>query len=62
MSQQQPYVWKKSSYSGGENNACVEIGTGGPDIGIRDTKDRACGTLAVSREAFDAFQRRITGS
>ncbi|QIZ34287.1 DUF397 domain-containing protein [Saccharopolyspora sp. ASAGF58] len=39
--------WRKSSYSGG-GNACVESGVAPAVLGVRDTKDRSYGTLAVT--------------
>jgi hypothetical protein len=32
--------WHKSSYTHWEENACVEVGTTGGLVGIRDTKQR----------------------
>jgi hypothetical protein len=48
--------WKKSSYSGGQGN-CVEVGTtdSGSVVGIRDTKSRERGMLAVRPEVFAAL-------
>lgn len=46
--------WKKSSYSNGGGN-CVEVGTSAAHVGIRDTKDRDGGTLAVPADGWAAF-------
>jgi hypothetical protein len=46
--------WRKSSYSG-HNTGCVEVGSAPGVVGIRDTKDRDSGTLAVSRETWARF-------
>jgi Domain of unknown function (DUF397) len=48
--------WVKSSFSGNGGN-CVEVGqaAGNPVVGIRDTKRREAGHLAVTREAFGAL-------
>jgi uncharacterized protein DUF397 len=51
-------TWRKSSYSGG-GNACVEIGVAPGAVGVRDTKDRSCGTLAVTPERFADFLTAI---
>ena len=45
-------VWRKASYSGGQSN-CVEVKLD-HSIGIRDTKAREHGQLAVSRAAWTA--------
>jgi hypothetical protein len=45
--------WRKSTRSGDASN-CVEVG-GGMLIGIRDSKDRDGGYLAVPPRAWTAF-------
>jgi len=49
--------WAKSSYSGA-NGSCVEVATGGC-VAIRDTKNRAGGTLHVTPAMFTAFTNAI---
>ncbi|ASO21945.1 hypothetical protein FHR81_005592 [Actinoalloteichus hoggarensis] len=46
--------WRKSRRSGTQS-ACVELGYGSDNIGIRDTKNRDGGTLVVGRAAFAGF-------
>ncbi|WP_190820429.1 DUF397 domain-containing protein [Saccharopolyspora pogona] len=46
--------WHKSTYSG-HNTGCVEVGSASGLVGVRDTKDRDGGTLAVSRGAWARF-------
>ena len=49
-------TWWKSSRSGGSGgNACVEVGFAGTAVGVRDTKDRDGGALAVSVPQWAAF-------
>lgn len=48
-------TWRKSSYSGSEGNACVELAVGVSDTAVRDTKNRDGGTLRFDRSAFAAF-------
>jgi hypothetical protein len=45
-------VWRASSHSQQAN--CVEVALG-PAATIRDTKDRAGGTLEISTRSWDAF-------
>lgn len=49
--------WRKSSYSGGESNDCVEVASG-DKIGVRDTKDRDGVTLTFGIAAWEEF---VTG-
>ncbi|MEB3371172.1 DUF397 domain-containing protein [Saccharopolyspora mangrovi] len=46
--------WRKSSYSGTQSN-CVEVGRGRDAVGIRDTKNREAGHLAVPVSRFQDF-------
>lgn len=55
-----PTLWRKSSYSSGGNGNCVEVGFGAA-IGVRDTKDRAGGTLEFDRPAWTAFVHAVKG-
>ncbi|WIY02023.1 DUF397 domain-containing protein [Amycolatopsis mongoliensis] len=50
-------TWRKSSYSG-EQGECVEVRLGGLSQ-IRDSKDRAGGTLSVTTRSWDAFVARV---
>ncbi|KAA2258812.1 DUF397 domain-containing protein [Solihabitans fulvus] len=56
MSTQQ--AWRKSSYSGNENN-CVELVVRSADTSIRDSKQPAAGTLTFGREPFAVFLASI---
>ena len=50
--------WRKSTYSGGANNQCVEVATAGAVL-IRDTTDRDGCTLSVSTDAWAKFTSTI---
>lgn len=49
-------VWRKSSYSTAESN-CVEVGVASEAVGVRDTKDRDGGTVAVPAASWAGFVR-----
>ena len=50
--------WRTSSYSGPQGN-CVEIGYGAAAVGVRDTKDRDGGTIALSSAQWANFLRAV---
>ncbi len=45
--------WRKSSYSGGDNN-CVEVGATNAGVAVRDTKNQQDGALRFSAGAWQA--------
>lgn len=48
-------VWRKSSYSGGDNE-CIEVADGVPgDIPVRDSKNIAGPVLTFTPDAWQAF-------
>ncbi len=48
-------IWRKSTFSD-NNGACVEVRTdGNGDIEVRDTKNRAAGTLSFTTAEWTAF-------
>jgi len=53
-------VWRMSSHSGGQSQNCVEVGQSPATVGVRDTKRRAGGALAVSPDVWRAFVRAVT--
>lgn len=46
--------WRKSTYSGGSSNACVEVATDSAVL-VRDTTNRDGCTLTVSANAWLNF-------
>lgn len=54
--------WRKSSYSGTNGGGCVEVALTTRHAYVRDTKDRAGGTISVSREDWASFVERVKGS
>ncbi|MFF7454009.1 DUF397 domain-containing protein [Kitasatospora sp. NPDC008115] len=48
-------VWFKSSYSGGEGGACVEVAETTESVLVRDSKDKFGPQLAFSSAAWQSF-------
>jgi len=51
--------WRKSSYSGANGGSCVETASGDGLVLVRDTTDRAGGTLAFTAKAWQAFANSL---
>lgn len=47
--------WRKSTFSDANGGGCVEVATNGVVLVVRDTTDRAGGTLTFSTEAWTEF-------
>ena len=52
--------WRKSSFSGANGGACVEVASAA-DVAVRDTTDRDGVTLHFITEAWQEFTRRLRG-
>lgn len=52
-------TYRKSSYSTGGSTNCVEVGTAGAEVLVRDTTNRDGGTLIVSAGAWRDFLRAL---
>ena len=50
-----PASWRKSSYSGSNGGACVEVGTAGPAVAVRDSKHPDGPQLAFAASTWQAF-------
>ncbi|MGW1466817.1 DUF397 domain-containing protein [Streptomyces sp. NPDC002308] len=48
-------AWFKSSYSGSDGDACVEVANGTHAIHVRDSKDQRSPELALSPTAWRDF-------
>ena len=51
--------WRKSSYSGDNGGACVEVGTTGPAVAVRDSKHPDGPQLAFPAPAWHAFTTQL---
>ncbi|MET8578318.1 DUF397 domain-containing protein [Streptomyces sp. NPDC005012] len=49
------HTWYKSSYSGNEGGACVEIAIGTATVYVRDSKDVHRPHLSVNADGWVAF-------
>lgn len=48
-------TWRKSSYSNANNGDCVEVARPRDGAGVRDSKDRAGGSITAPRNAWHAL-------
>lgn len=48
-------TWRKSSHSGGQGGACVEVAPATALVGVRDSKRPTAGTLTVHPTTWRAF-------
>ncbi|MGX1760491.1 DUF397 domain-containing protein [Streptomyces lydicus] len=55
-------AWFKSSYSGGEGNACLEVAHAGTRVAVRDSKDPDGPAPAFPAAAFAAFIDEVRGA
>ncbi|GAA4798219.1 DUF397 domain-containing protein [Streptomyces ziwulingensis] len=62
MSPTDELSWCKSSYSGSDNDNCVEVAVRPEAVHIRDSKDRRVRPLVVTRSAWAAFTSLAGGS
>ena len=53
-------AWRKSSYSGSNGGACVEVANNLPGlVAVRDSKDPAGPALTFTPDAWRAFTSRL---
>jgi hypothetical protein len=55
-------AWRTSSYSGDNGGACVEVGTTGPAIAVRDSKHPDGPQLAIPAGTWKAFTNQLKAS
>jgi hypothetical protein len=51
--------WRKASYSANGGGTCVEAGTIGQAVAVRDSKDPDGPVLAVAPQTWRAFTDRV---
>ncbi|MGH3194044.1 MAG: DUF397 domain-containing protein [Streptosporangiaceae bacterium] len=52
-------AWRKSSYSGSNGGACVEVGAVGPAVAVRDSKHPDGPQLAFAADTWKAFTEQV---
>ncbi|MFC9976872.1 DUF397 domain-containing protein [Spirillospora sp. NPDC127200] len=52
-------VWRKSTHSGPEQGACVELAALGTRVGVRDSKAPRAGHLSLAMEDFAELVARV---
>jgi len=55
-------VWRTSSYSGSNGGTCVEVGTTGPAVAVRDSKHPDGPLLAFPVGTWTEFAERVKAS
>ena len=55
-------AWRTSSYSGDNGGTCVEVGTVGPAVAVRDSKHRDGPLLAFAVGTWRAFTEQVKAS
>ena len=54
-------AWRTSSYSGDNGGACVEVGTTGPAVAVRDSKHPDGPQLAFARRSLEGLHQPAEG-
>ncbi len=52
-------AWRKSSYSGDNGGACIEVGTLGPAVAVRDSTHRNGPQLAFAANTWKTFTDQL---
>ena len=55
-------AWRTSSYSGSNGGTCVEVGTAGPAVAVRDSRDPDGPLLAFPAGTWTEFAERVKAS
>ena len=52
-------AWRKSSYSGSNGGACVEVATAGPAVAVRDSNHPDGPHLAFPASTWQSFTEQL---
>ena len=55
-------AWRTSSYSGDNGGTCIEVGTIGPSVAVRDSKHPDGPQLAFPAAIWKAFTNQLKAS
>jgi hypothetical protein len=55
-------AWRKSSYSGDNGGNCIEVGTVGPAVAVRDSEHPDGPLLAFAAVTWKAFTEDVKAS
>ena len=55
-------AWRTSSYSGSNGGTCVEVGTFGPSVAVRDSNHPNGPRLAFAPAAWKTFTNQLKAS
>jgi hypothetical protein len=55
-------AWRTSSYSGDNGGTCVEVGTTGPAVAVRDSNHPNGPQLAFPADTWQAFTNQVKAS
>ena len=54
-----PFAWRKSSRSGDNGGTCVEVGTAGPAVAVRDSNQSDGPLLTFPAVTWQAFTDQV---
>jgi hypothetical protein len=54
-----PAAWRKSSHSGSNGGTCVEVGTAGPAVAVRDSNHPDGPLLTFPATTWQAFTHQV---
>ena len=57
-----PVAWRTSSHSGSNGGTCVEVGTAGLTVAVRDSKHPDGPLLAFTANTWKAFTAQLKAS
>jgi len=56
---EEPFIWRKSSYSSGGTGDCVEVASSSHGVVVRDSKNPEGGTLTFTSREWAVFLQSV---